>query len=79
MGFSAQLGGVRAQEVLGKNINKLRNRKGLTQNVLADLAAIDRRFLQRIESGQSAPTIETMSRLRRALRCSWSELIGNIS
>jgi transcriptional regulator with XRE-family HTH domain len=69
---------VTAQEIFGKNVNKLRTHKGLTQTMLADLATIDRRFLQRIESGQSAPTIETMSRLRRALRCSWNDLIANI-
>jgi len=69
---------VKAQRALGKNINKLRTKKDLTQRLLADLATIDRRFLQRIESGQSAPTIEVMVKVKRALKCSWDDLLDGV-
>jgi transcriptional regulator with XRE-family HTH domain len=70
---------VKAQQTLGQNINRLRTQKKLTQNLLADLATIDRRFLQRIEAGESGPTIEVLAKLKRALKCSWEELLRGIN
>jgi len=70
---------VKAQQTLGQNINRLRTQRKLTQNLLADLATIDRRFLQRIEAGESGPTIAVLAKLKRALKCSWEELLRGIS
>lgn len=70
---------MKAQQTLGQNINRLRTQKKLTQNLLADLATIDRRFLQRIEAGESGPTIEVLAKLKRALKCSWEELLRGIN
>ncbi len=69
---------MKSQRSLGRNLNRLRTQKGLTQRLLADLATIDRRFLQRIESGESGPTIEVMVKLKRALKCSWDDLLNGV-
>lgn len=69
---------VKAKKILGRNLNKLRTQKKLTQVLLADLAAIDRRYLQRIEAGESSPTIEVLAKLKRALGCSWNELLKDV-
>ena len=43
--------------ILGKNINRLRTQRALTQDDLAGLAEIDRRYVQRIEAGRGPNAI----------------------
>ena len=64
--------------VLGKNINRLRTQAGLTQDDLAGLAEIDRRYVQRIEAGTANPGIDVICRVRGALRASWDELLRGL-
>ena len=63
---------------LGKNINRLRMQRGLTQDDLAGLAEIDRRYVQRIEAGTANPGIDVICRVRDALRASWDELLRGL-
>jgi transcriptional regulator with XRE-family HTH domain len=65
-------------QLLGRNIGRLRSQSGLTQEKLAEAAEISRGFLQEIEKGAKNPTINVVSRLRRALRCSWEELLRGL-
>lgn len=62
----------------GRNVNKLRMRQGITQERLAEKADISRRYLQTIEAGTMNPTIKVVAKLRKALRCSWAELLEKI-
>ena len=64
--------------IFGRNLSRLRAEAGLTQEKLCELAEIDRSFLQRIEAGNSQPTVAVAARLRKALRCSWDELMKGI-
>ena len=48
---------------------------GLTQDKLAELAEIDRRYVQRIEAGTANPGIEVLARIRIALKVNWNELL----
>ncbi len=64
--------------IFGRNLFRLRAEAGLTQEKLCELAEIDRSFLQRIEAGNSQPTVAVAARLRKALRCSWDELMKGI-
>ena len=41
--------------------------RGLTQDDLAGLAEIDRRYVQRIEAGTANPGIDLICRIREAL------------
>jgi len=65
---------LQAHMLVGKNINRLRNEAGLTQEQLAEKADIDRRSLQRIEAGQWNMTVDYLDRLRKCLNCSWKDL-----
>ncbi len=65
-----------SRQILGRNVNRLRLAKQLTQEELALEAKIDRRQLQRIEAGVLNPGVEMLFRLRGALNCSWADLLG---
>lgn len=62
----------------GQNVYKQRNAAHLTQDQLAEKADIDRSFVQKIEAGLSSPTVDVVLRLRRALRCKWSDLFDGL-
>ena len=68
-----------SRAILGKNINRLRTQRGLTQDDLAGLAEIDRRYVQRIEAGTANPGIDVICRVREALRASWDEMLRGLS
>ncbi|PTX98219.1 XRE family transcriptional regulator [Spartobacteria bacterium LR76] len=59
----------------GKNVNRLRTENGLTQEQLAERADMSRRFLQEVEKGEKIPTVKIAARLRRALKCTWDDLL----
>ena len=65
-----------AKELLGQNVNRLRQLRGLTQEGLAAAAQVDRRYVQRIEAGTGNPGVEVLTQLKQALRCRWEELLG---
>jgi transcriptional regulator with XRE-family HTH domain len=69
---------VRSRFTFGRNVARLRSQRGLTQEKLAEKADLDRSFVQRIEKGESSPTVEKLGRLRKALACSWEELLRGI-
>ena len=60
--------------ILGKNVNRLRMQRGLTQDELAELAEIDRRYVQRIEAGTANPGVDVLFRIRESLQVTWDEL-----
>lgn len=64
------------KQILGTNVNRLRHLQGMTQERLTELAAIDRRYVQRIEAGTANPGVEVVARLRKAFQCSWEDLLG---
>jgi len=65
-------------QILGRNVGRLRNQAALTQEQLAEKADISRGFLQEIEKGGKNPSMNVTARLRRALRCTWVELLQGI-
>ncbi len=67
-----------SHQLLGRNIGRLRSQSGLTQEALAEKAEISRGFLQEIEKGGKNPTINVVTRLKRALRCPWAEILRDI-
>ena len=50
-------------------------RAGMTQEQLAEKAEVDLRSLQRIEAGSWNMTIDYLNRFRRALGCTWRQLV----
>lgn len=61
---------------LGKNIRKLRQEKGISQDKLSKLADISLNTVVKIELDQSPnPTLETIKKLAKALDVSLDDLI----
>ena len=60
---------------LSTRLKELRNRKGLSQETLAEESGLSLRTIQRIENNESKPTGETLKRLSNALDINPDELI----
>lgn len=65
-------------KTVGRVIQKTRERKGLSQEVVSGLADIGRTHLSAIERGERKPTLETFFRLADALGMSASRLMEQI-
>lgn len=60
---------------LSARVKELRNKKGMSQEVLAEESGLSLRTIQRIENGDSNPTGESLKRLSNALDVNPDELI----
>ncbi len=63
---------------LAKRISSLRKSKGMTQEKLADAAAIDRVALANIETGKRRPTVTTVYRISTALGVHVDDVFKNL-
>jgi transcriptional regulator with XRE-family HTH domain len=61
--------------VVGANLRKLRMRRGLSLEKLAQKSGVSRAMLGQIELGQSAPTINVLWKISRALDVTFATLI----
>jgi transcriptional regulator with XRE-family HTH domain len=61
--------------VVGANLRRLRGERGLSLEGLAKLSGVSRAMLGQIELGQSAPTINVLWKIARALDLPFSALI----
>jgi transcriptional regulator with XRE-family HTH domain len=61
---------------LGAALRDTRRRRGMSQQALADRAALSRNFVAQIERGESVPTVSTLSRVATALATTVAELLG---
>jgi transcriptional regulator with XRE-family HTH domain len=59
------------------NLSRLRSRAQLTQEQLAEKSSLHWRYLQKLERPQSNPSLKVLYRLKKALACSWNDLLGN--
>jgi len=55
------------KELFGKRIREIRNARGLTQELFAEMADIDQKHVNRIELGQICPTINSLVKMAAAL------------
>ncbi len=60
---------------MAKNLRLMRQREGLSQEDLADLADVDRTYVSGIEREVRNPTVEILARLAAALKTTASELL----
>jgi transcriptional regulator with XRE-family HTH domain len=65
--------------VVGGNLRRLRTRRGLSLERLSQLSGVSRAMLGQIELGQSAPTINVLWKIARALEVTFSALISSRS
>ena len=61
-----------------KNVARLRYKAKLTQEEFAEKAGLATRFIQRIEAGDSWPSLTNLNALRQTLGCSWNELLNGV-
>ncbi|HSM94212.1 MAG TPA: helix-turn-helix domain-containing protein [Anaeromyxobacteraceae bacterium] len=62
--------------VVGANLRRLRVRRGLSLDRLADASGVSRAMLSQVELGRSTPTVNLVSRIARALGVPFSALIA---
>lgn len=62
--------------IVGANLRRLRTRRGLSLERLAQVSGVSRAMLGQIELGQSAPTINVLWKIARALEVTFSALIS---
>ena len=67
---------MRALQQFGKQLQRLRTSRSLTQEQLAVAASLSRAFLTRLELGPHDPSLSTLVRLAKALRVSVTALLG---
>ena len=64
------------QSKIGKNIKKIRQEKGISQDRLSKLADLSLNTVVRLESGVNKnPTIETLTRIAKALNVGVDDLL----
>lgn len=59
---------------LGRRIQDIREKRGLSQTLLADMAGIGRAHLSQIENGAVAARVDTLYALAQALEMKLEEL-----
>jgi len=62
----------------GRNVARIRNQKGLSQDKLAEKADLDRTFVSGIERGVRNPGIKSVLRIARALGVALDELCKGV-
>jgi len=62
----------------GRNVARLRNEQGFSQDKLAEKAGLDRTYLSGIERGVRNPGIKVVLRLARALEASLDQLCRGV-
>jgi Zn-dependent peptidase ImmA (M78 family)/DNA-binding XRE family transcriptional regulator len=61
-------------EILGKNIRRLRNASGLSQNSLAEASGISLPTIKLIETGKASPRMNTIQAIAEALKAKLQDL-----
>ncbi len=64
--------------IVGNVLRRLREKKGLSQEVVSGLADIGRTHLSAIERGVRRPTLDTLFKLADALNISASDIVREI-
>jgi transcriptional regulator with XRE-family HTH domain len=61
--------------IVGKNLRRLRTQRGLSLERLAHTSSVSRAMLGQVELGKSAPTINVLWKIARALNVTFATLI----
>lgn len=62
-------------KTIAKNIARIRKEKGITQEALAYQAGLNRAYIGYIERGERKPTIDTLEKIAKALKCDVRTLV----
>ena len=67
-----------ANITLGRNIARLRQAAGQSQDYLAEQLEVTPRYLRKLESGMHAPSLPVLLSIRRALAADWADLFRGL-
>lgn len=56
------------RRIVARNLKRLRQERGLSQEELADLAGLNRNYVGMVERRENAPTVDTLEALAKALQ-----------
>jgi transcriptional regulator with XRE-family HTH domain len=65
------------RRIVGKNVRRLRQQKGMTQEELAFEAEIDLTYVGGIERGKRNPSLLVMARIAEALSVPLTRMLGD--
>lgn len=65
-----------AKEIIGKKIKRLREKKNMTQQELADLIKADRQYVWKLENGKKNITLDYLDNIAKALQVQQSEFLN---
>ena len=63
------------RRLVGKNVKRIRQKIGLTQEQLAEISGFSQQYVSGLERGQRNPTIVTLYELAMALGVSHMDLV----
>ena len=63
------------RRLVGRNIFRIRQRRGMTQETLAEESGFSQQYLSGLERGQRNPTVVTLYELAQALGVSHLDLL----
>jgi transcriptional regulator with XRE-family HTH domain len=66
------------RKLVGRNVKRIRQEKGLTQEQLADLSGFSQQYISGLEQGRRNPTVVSLYELATALGVSHIELVRAI-
>jgi transcriptional regulator with XRE-family HTH domain len=56
------------RQIVARNLRRLRNERGLSQEELSELAGINRNYTGMIEREERSPTVDMLEKLAKALQ-----------
>jgi transcriptional regulator with XRE-family HTH domain len=63
------------RKLVGRNVKRIRQEKGLTQEQLADLSGFSQQYISGLEQGRRNPTVVSLYELAATLGVSHVELV----
>lgn len=63
------------RRLVGRNVKRLREKKGLTQEKLAEISGFSQQYISGLEQGRRNPTVVTLYELSIALGTNHVELV----
>jgi transcriptional regulator with XRE-family HTH domain len=66
------------RRLVGRNVKRIRQEKGLTQEQLAELSGFSQQYISGLEQGRRNPTVVSLYELATALGVSHMELVRAI-
>lgn len=68
---------MKLRRTVARNLRRLRQKHGLSQEELADRAGLNRNYVGMIEREENAPTVDALEQIAKALNINAVELFSN--